>query len=402
MSRVESGQSFFDAVHLGQIYGDRNTVSVRINKQSYMLLTDPDPEVVMAEGMKIIEKNRLRGLRWAEATKRGYFAYEGMPYALAWWIPHRMEREFLVRLARSVTNVTPLILDVGCGTGFLARLMAAETEAEVVGVDYGTKGDRIRLGLFTFDRLPDTPGNVTLLKRDVWNVVDTFGPKYPAPLNRERRQLLRKLRRAPKHDSIFFGPEYPFFADASINVSNQNMEPLSGEIRRLQEITPLYTEPSSVDVAICSFMPTRVELTIPIRDGIFPKCIVYVRQISGGTGAGDYFLEDFNPESLRYSQISFNPGEHYETVARWKTPNKQDLNNVDIERPELEDILRLHSVTAEVVVQLRKNVVPAQTGEVTLPSHPWDQEIEEFFITDRERGAFFDGINEAARLLFGR
>lgn len=256
--------------------------------------------------------------------------------------------------------------------------------------------------MFNFRRLPDTPGDVTFLKRDVWNVVDTFGPKYPAGLNRERRQLLRKLKREPDHKSIFSVPEYPFFAGVSINMPNQDVEPLYDEVRRLQEITPLHTDPSPVDIVICSFMPSKVDLTIPIRDGIYPKCIVYVRQVSGATGAGDYFLEDLNPESLRYSQISFNPGEHYEVVARWPTPNKQDVNNANIERPELEDILPLRPMTAEVVIQLRKDVMPVQTEEVILQSHPWDQEIEDFFVSEREKGLFFDGINEATRALFER
>lgn len=392
MNKVEGGQSFFDSVSLGHIYGDRNTVQVKINKRSYMRLADPNPDVVRTEGMKIIEEHGLRGLRAAEATREGYFVYEGMPYALAWWTPHKAERELLVRLAHSLTNDTPFILDVPCGTGFLARLLATETDSRVVGLDSG-KGDL--LGMFNFRRLPDTPGDVALLKRDVWNVIDTLGPKYPSYLNRERRQLLRQLRREPEH-------EYPFFAATGINVTNERAEPLSDEIRRLQEITPLHTDPSPVDVVVCSFMPDKADLTIPIRDGIYPKCIVYVRQISGGTGAGDYFLEDLNPESLRYSQISFNPGEYYEVVARWPTPNKQDVNNKDMEKPELEDILPLRPMTAEVVVQLRKDVVPVQTSEVSLQSHPWDQEIEDFFISDREKWLFFGGINEASRLLFER
>lgn len=115
MSRVESGQGYFDSFSLGHIYGDRNTVSARINKRSYMRLADPNPDVVMAEGMKIIQKHGLRGLRTAEATREGYFVYEGMPYALAWWTPHRVERELLVRLVHSLTNNTPLMLDVDAG-----------------------------------------------------------------------------------------------------------------------------------------------------------------------------------------------------------------------------------------------------------------------------------------------
>ncbi|KAF0247639.1 MAG: hypothetical protein FD167_2957, partial [bacterium] len=188
----------------------------------------------------------------------------------------------------------------------------------------------------------------------------------------------------------------PFWAFNGVNVPEE-VEQLSDEVRRLQEITPLYTTPSPVDLAVSSFMANKVELTIPIRDGIHPKCIVYVRHIRGITGAGDYFLEEFDPESLRYSQISFNPGEHYRVVARWPTPIQLDWYNRD-RRSSLDDILSLHSMTAEVVVQLRKDVILAKTESTTSPSYPWDQDIEA--LVGEEKGIFFAGIEQASDSLF--
>ncbi len=392
---INSGQDFFNSLRLRHIYGDLNTIEAKINKRSFLRLTNPDPDIVAAEAERIIQAGPLRGISFIEANKQGYFVYEGAPVPLAWWAPHRFERQFLTRLAHSLTGEFPFILDVACGTGLLAKLLAAETDAKVVGLDPG----EIFNEMSGIDRLPDTPGNILLRKKDVWKAVNTYGPKYPYQLNRERRELLKRLKREPEKVSIFLSPEYPYSSSAKegFNRPNEGVEELSDEVKRIQEIAPLYKAPSPIDLVICSFMPVGADLTVPIRDGIYPKGIVYVRQMRGGTGTGDYFLYEYlNPESskrLRYSQISFNPGEHYQVVARWPTPSQNNWHASETNKLQ-------SPMTAEVVVQLRKDVVLAKTDRITCPSYPWDQDIEDFLGQVLRKELFFAGIEQATNSLF--
>ena len=51
-------------------------------------------------------------------------------------------------------------------------------------------------------------------------------------------------------------------------------------IKRSKEFRKLLNkerENLQLDLVICSFMPSTADLTIPIRDGINPKAIVYIR-----------------------------------------------------------------------------------------------------------------------------
>lgn len=387
-------QNFFNNLGLRHIYGDRTTSVAKINKRSYLRLTNPDPDIVVAEAEKIIQQGPLRGISFIEANKRGYYVYEGAPEALAWWAPHRLERQFIGRLAHAVGGDTPFILDVACGTGFVAKVLAAETDAKVLGIDSEASFD----DMFGIDRLPYTPGGVSLRKRDVWNVVNTLGPKYPPKLYRERRELLKRLQRG-KPSVVFRSQKYPFSSSAleGVNRVNEGVEELYDEMKRIQEIAPLYKTPSPIDLVICSFMPDGLDLTVPIRDGIYPKGIVYIRQMRGGTGAGDYYLYDYlnmeNAESLRYSQISFNPGEHYKVVARWPTPSRN--NWLASEGDKLRN-----PMTAEVVVQLRKDIVLSKIEESTSPSYPWDNDIEVFLGKVLRKDLFFAGIEQATNSLF--
>ena len=111
----------------------------------------------------------------------------------------------------------------------------------------------------------------------------------------------------------------------------------------------------------------------------------------GGTGAGDYFLMGWPyPEVLRYSQISFNPGENYQVVARWPTPSLNDWHR----RNEIKQ----NNVTAEVIVQLRKDVTLVGTDRIASPAYPWDQDIEE--LVGWRRQSYLGEIEQVTQSLF--
>lgn len=168
-------------------------------------------------------------------------------------------------------------------------------------------------------------------------------------------------------------------------------EQFKDEIQRLQEIADLYYSPSPVDMAICSFMPLETELTVPIRDGIYPKCIVYVRPSNGRSGAGDYYLERDPAEDLRFAMMSLNPGVHYRTLARWPTVSNLDWY------PYERFFGYTGSLGAEVVIQIRNDVTVRNTPDIQINSYPWDQEIEVMLAKYNRAKEFFGGMEEARK-----
>ena len=60
---------------------------------------------------------------------------------ISYWAPRRVEIQRFVEIAKALhqSGDKPRILDVGCGNGFLAYLLAATEEVEVVGLDPDAK-----------------------------------------------------------------------------------------------------------------------------------------------------------------------------------------------------------------------------------------------------------------------
>lgn len=294
---------------------------------------------------------------------------------LTWWAPHNTERALLYRLINAVSTdgFSPFVVDAACGTGFLGKLLAVENSFRVLGVD---------IDQATLDRLPITGGDYRLERKNVWNLVDQLGPSYPDYLKEERRRLL---------DFIYqdTADMHPYFCYHGTNAGVDDA--YKNEIVRLQQIAPQGDKPTLVDLAICSHMERNIDLTIPLRDGVFPRSLVYVRQVEGCTGAGDFYLEK-NPKPT-YSPISFNPGENYQTVARWLTVGRNDWDRYN----------HGHGIEfwAEVIVQLRKDAALKTTGKVNVTNYPWDHEILKLLAESSKKDEFLAGVNLAANDLFG-
>jgi SAM-dependent methyltransferase len=87
----------------------------------------------------IIDNPILKNLGLDEIC--GYYVVEGdksssdMP--LSYWAPRREEIQRIVEVAKYLHKGTdrPKILDVGCGSGFLAYLLALTGEVDVIGID---------------------------------------------------------------------------------------------------------------------------------------------------------------------------------------------------------------------------------------------------------------------------
>lgn len=315
------------------------------------------------------------------------------------WVPHHDERQIILKLANIVAEGNkPIILEAACGNGFVSKLLAADGLAAVVGVDPALSG-------MGYSKLGKSPGEVKFEEVDFWDVVDRYSPQFRPEVENERRELLNKVR----GDYLKYGPVYE-----QIYVLAQMGDPLrlNNEIARLQKLAELYIRPSSVSLVLCSFMPSGVDLTVPIRDGVYPKCIVYVRTPKGTVGAGDFYAEERNTlcdEKMKeehtvspYTAISLNPGVNYYTAAVWQTTYENDWSE---SRQELGNFLG-----AEVVVQLRNDVVLRPVQPVLLEKYTFDTQIElelkKRSRIERKYGGvkctdFLTGISIASNCLFG-
>ncbi len=299
---------------------------------------------------------------------------------LTWWLPHLEERGVILEFMKGVNPMgRPLLLEVGYGTGFVAKLLALDRDMDVVGIDNDKDP-----GKYKTNRVPHIP-NTTLLGGDIWDVIDTFGPSYGADERAQRRRIFSQIRESGQSiaTSEFLG---------GLQVGSATY--LNEEIASLQQASSAYSAESKVDVALCSFMELNLELTIPIRDGIHPKMIVYVKTDNGKTGAGDFYdaLEEEgllndetwgewkDDESDMYvkpnldTHISFNPGRNYTTVARWKTLWAQDYPHYGHSWASSKPIAK---PTGEVVIQVRNDVVLLPSSPINSDRYGFDGEMEE-------------------------
>ena len=312
--------------------------------------------------------------------------------ALTRWTPHHLERQLLLRLVHAVSIPTgkPTILEAACGSGFVSSLLAADGHARIVGVDPN-------LANAGHPRLGKAPGDVQFETLDLWDVVGQFSPGYDSEVLAERVDLLNRVREYQKQN----GPIYGHLHD---NVQWGNPLALNAEVARLQELAKLSTTPSSVSLVLCSFMPLDIELTIPIRDGIYPVCMVYTRipEGRGAVGAGDFYVDpkktvcnfdvEEEAEVSEDSVISLNPGRNYRTIATWRTTQKNDW---DSSSRRLDYLLG-----AEVVVQLRNDVVLNNVPIPELEKFGFDTEIErEIEMVRRRRAKRRDWVFEDRDLL---
>lgn len=301
---------------------------------------------------------------------------------LSWWLPHSLDRNLLINLIYSLnTTSQPLILDIGCGTGLLGRILAEEGKnTKLISADIDPQA--------TVKLDPINTANHQIIRADLWDMPEVYGPKLPENLTLLRRFLLDKIR----NTSITHGGDF-YTVYHGINIGYEDS--FGEEVEQLQQLNEEILEPSSVDLVICSFMDIRKDLTTPLRDGIHPKALVYVRAVNGLTGAGDYYLEEPEDANLKTSIISFNPGRHYRTAARWRSACYLDWSmskdSVLIDYAQLE---------SEVIVQLRNDVNLAANPNLTTRNYPIDLEIEQLMVKIAKYGSYQGGVESAKKQLF--
>ncbi len=326
----------------------------------------------------------------------------GMGSPMTVWAPYVFERGTIMALAHSLSgSKKPLILDVGCGNGFTSKLLAVEGGVRVLGVDPSFS---------KYDQLPAIPGDVEFREADIVDLIGELGPKRSPETSNRVYEIIRKLtdRLKGKEDLHFWGMQHGF------GMSGDGWK-FEEEAREFQELSESNLKTSPVDLVLCSFMRTGIDLTPAIRDGIHPRAIIYVRPMNGLSGIGSYYddnlaVEDHEEE---FDQVaSFNPGRNYRTVARWQTFWQDDWTRVAYNlsgRPGE----RIGSEPAEVVIQVHKDTDFKKLEVSTVRTYGWDDEIakivsdfrrynEHTTVRYKTKDGFFLGMERLALLPEGR
>lgn len=82
------------------------------------------------------KKYQMKGTALRDITLENICGTDEIP-PVSYWAPRREEIQRFVEIAKAVHNGEgrPKVLDVGCGTGFLACLLARTGEVDVIGLD---------------------------------------------------------------------------------------------------------------------------------------------------------------------------------------------------------------------------------------------------------------------------
>lgn len=308
------------------------------------------------------------------------------------WAPHVGERGAISALAATLaTGEKPLVLDVGCAGGFTSKLLAADYNLRVVGIDPRYSD---------FDQIPRTPGDVRLMDLSIFDALGEFGPaRMPQDLERIK-EILEKIRGsfANRSELYFWGMQHGL---------GMSYEDFDKEVAELRSLAGRYEQQSPVDLVLCSFMTTGTDLTLAIRDGIRPKAIVYVAPMNGLSGVGNYYFEaeGYNNKGrgLENKVTSFNPGGEYQTIAHWQTFWSDDWGRSAYEQP-------LAIEPAEVIVQVRKDFKRSKSASLPMVrTYGWDEAISEIISKERAKDkkyrmnniAFFDGVSDVDAFVRG-
>ena len=309
----------------------------------------------------------------------------GMGTPMTNWAPFVAERGAITALATSISgNDKPVILDVGAGNGFTSKLLAADNNLRVVGIDPS---------LSRYEQLPDTPGEVSLREADVFDLIEEFGPARSPQDTARIKDTLQRIKDSLMKDKnmYFWGMQHGVFRDMGYGDFGK-------EVAELRKAAGRYREQSPVDLVVCSFMTTGDDLTLAIKDGIRSKAIVYVMPLNGLSGVGNYYFEGDRKRGIENEVVSFNPGKEYHTVARWQTFWREEWGRFCYDQG-------FGIEQADVVVQLRNDVKPKQPREIpVVQTHPFDVEIADTIRTGKRWGENFNadyyrGIMERMRLL---
>lgn len=393
--------NFFNTATIGDIYKrdvpDHRRIPLTDEQFSRWILNVPEGVDARAERVAYA---RSKGIQWIDelnvhrypiTSKEGpYYLTEVPAPTLTHWFPYVGERRIILTLAKAIADTNkPTILEAACGSGIVSKVLAAEGIVDVVGVD----PDMVNMGS---ERIPPTPGNVQFRHIDLWGVIDEFGPGFPQDVVTRRKILLDTIRTEYSKQVIF-----ELFCMGGACAQEGDPQRVENEVRELQALAKAAERPSPIDIVLCSFMPRDIDLTVPLRDGIYPKAIIYTRPISGMSGAGDFYVdgifdretgEEIIPDDN--AAISFNPGSNYRTVAKWSTPCSNDwwyFSNPPHFRERLE---------TEVVIQVRKDIQIKGSADFHINGYPFDDDFVKGFKNPELYRRFQEGLELARQELF--
>lgn len=368
--QLEQARSVLNSLTLPDIFGRKRdqTKKVPITLDQYRRWSDGQNEAeldafALSHGIEEI------GVLMHGQNGNHFIIESSSTKKLAWWVPHIQERQVILQLAESIKGSDrPKILEVGHGSGLVANLLAFDGKADVMGIDNNAEKLANR-------NMPNAPG-VSFYTADIWDSIEKLGPSYSDEIAERRKKLFEAIREGgasltgTEHfPGLLFGKPRRFNA----------------EIDELQALSTQFTEQGAASIVLCSFMALGAELTVPIRDGIFPKIIIYVRPDNGKSGAGDYYSSNYDvfdededadeegPVKIgENTHVSFNPGVNYRTVLRWNTPWPTDYPSYgyDWEEKEVKDC------TAEVIVQIRRDVNPEFIKSISPERFNFDDEMD--------------------------
>lgn len=373
MDSFESVEAFFQSLELPDIYGRQrdkqdDVKEVEITAEQYNRWTNSNSREpkVWAERIAFAKANGMRDVssftgKLMDVGSRRYFMKESpFEQQLTYWAPHQAERKAILSLARALNPEVekPVILDVGAYNYFLTQLLAYDNQANIVGLEQYAPA-------LSDNRITISSRSAHLVNGDLWDMLYSFGPRFSMDVHQRRRELLERVRDRQKEEQIF----HNLADDGNFQYGDPLL--LNGEVAELQGLVASRLSDSPVDIAICSMMTRSMDLTVPIRDGIYPKAIIYVRLTDGLTGAGDFYLDDDTIARVvrinKNTVISHNPGYNYSLLARWPTHWEGDWNVFDC---------RLRGMSAEVIVQVRNDIVLGEFPQVQVTQFPFDREIE--------------------------
>lgn len=403
--------NFFRGMSLGDFYGkDRpNPRRIEISTEQFLRWgstppNDEERQIRYDEKMTFARAHGIEEIGGMQSHKdTGSFLEERRSYQhITEWLPHQGERQLILRLAQSVADEgrKPVILDAGCGSGAITKILAADGLATTIGVD-------MLLDKRGADRLPEVAG-ASIRNVDLWDILDELSPQFPPNIQRQRQELLKRLRERIQNDPVF---EHLSIFSASAQIGEP--EAMNEEVARLQELSKLRVGDSPVDLVICSFMPSTADLTVAIRDGIHPKAIVYIRPSGGMSGAGDYYIteeeakypdddnaftfrdgeDDIKPTKVNPNTIiSYNPGVNYRTAAKWVTPWQNSwMRGYD-------KFGYLFNV--EAAAQLRNDIRVQDAESPSVERYSLDIQLENGFSKQEQKEQFLRGIEQASHELF--
>lgn len=393
--------NFFNTASIGDIYKRDvpNPRRIPLTDEQFSRWILNVPEGIDARAERVAYA-RSKGIQWIDelnvhrypiTSREGpYYLTETPAPHLTHWFPYIEERRVILDLAKVLASTNkPTILEAGCGSGIVSKVLAIEDNVDVVGVD----PDMVKMGS---ERIPSTPGSVQFKQTDLWNVIDEFGPEFSQDVISRRKALLDTVRAEYSKKPIF-----ELFCLGSACAQEGDPQRVENEVRELQELARTAERPSPIDIVLCSFMPRDIDLTVPLRDGIYPKTIIYMRPVSGMSGAGDFYVEgifdrDTGEEIIPNDNaaISFNPGSNYRTIARWLTPCSNDwwyFNKPSHFYERFE---------TEVVIQVRKDIQIKGSGDIDVNKYPFDDDFVQGFKKPELYRQFREGLESARSELF--